>query len=199
MKLHTLNIKLISEMTKAINSYWYIITMNEVYPFVQEQLPYLVRTISIKPLLEIPTILCINKDLIKSSLENGNEVFYDDNGNVYWDSKPIHFNDSTMVRLYLNNYINLYNNFHPYITGYNNIDIKSDLEHILTLKAEDKNETLNIDNKYLMTLHKTMLPVNKSDEVRLSIYDNNNSYFTSNFLINKKKFIVDLVILFKKI
>ena len=74
--------------------------------------------------------------------------------------------------------------------------ITDNISTLFTLRKGDGCIYYKHHNKYFITLFSGLLPINKSDKIYLTIYQNNNNSFLSIFRINKKKFNVFVCILY---
>lgn len=72
-------------------------------------------------------------------------------------------------------------------------DIKADdsFNEIQNKKAADGMTLYKVNKKYILTLYKGLVPVNKSDRVALELYDIDNYSFLAKFIINKGKFTIN--------
>lgn len=71
-----------------------------------------------------------------------------------------------------------------------NLQNDEDFQRIINSPATKGNGFYKLDDKYVMSLHKGMLPLNKSDIVSVEIRDINSREFLATFDIVKKKNIV---------
>lgn len=71
-----------------------------------------------------------------------------------------------------------------------NLQNDEDFQRIINSPATKGNGFYKLDDKYIMSLHKGMLPLNKSDIVSVEIRDINSREFLATFDIVKKKNIV---------
>lgn len=88
----------------------------------------------------------------------------------------------------------LYNSILPFnILLYSDMNLRSNVlfEKYISSKV---NNILYIDNKYPISLFKGLLPVNKSDKIKLNIFSDTQETFIANFIIEKKDYIIDMYI-----
>lgn len=128
-----------------------------------------------------------NKDIVSALKDATSYTMYDDH---------ILFDNSILVPINNPNYIyNIIKNENTILEmktkgklSYTDNNIKNDknFQDILNLKSCN-GARMYIANNYKMYLFSRLLPINKSDNVELNIYDINNLYFMSHFTIKKKK------------
>ena len=103
------------------------------------------------------------------------------------------------------------NKINKFINSCNNIDstvyikeITNEIQELYSLRKTDGcfyyNTSVN-NNKYFMTLFYGLLPLNKADEVSLTIYDTGWIYndFVTHFVVDKKKFKVNVILCYLKV
>lgn len=124
----------------------------------------------------------MNKDSIVV-LDDWNNIYINNNLTVY-NNTNIYTNNKI-----LNNISNLQLNQPKLI-----IDNLRDSESFEYAINEYSNTLYNLQSRYIISLHKGLLPVNKSDNVSISIYDYDDTNFICKFSIDKKSFIINIVI-----
>lgn len=67
------------------------------------------------------------------------------------------------------------------------VDISDDMVQLINMKKDDGVYNYRYNDIYYMTLFKGIFPLNKSDKILLSIYDNNGPTYMAKFTIYKKK------------
>lgn len=124
---------------------------------------------------------------LESIMNKDSIVFLDNLGNIYINNNIVVFNiyrnDITMYSFLMN--INNMRNSIPMIT-INNIRDNEFFEHCITSTT---NVLFNVKDRYIITLFKGLLPINKSDKVTLNIYNSDEYSFICHFAIDKKSFI----------
>jgi len=75
---------------------------------------------------------------------------------------------------------------------YTNESLQEDdvFQSIISLKTSDGSTIYKIDYIYMMSVFKTLLPINKGDKVLLNIIDIGQERFLSNFTVVKKKNVI---------
>lgn len=88
---------------------------------------------------------------------------------------------------------NITNSYNPLLVE--NVRDIQDFENILAYKSADGIGIFRY-NHYVMTIYNNLLPIKKADKLDLVIYDLNNRSFLSNFLIKRKKQIIEVYIMY---
>lgn len=67
----------------------------------------------------------------------------------------------------------------------------NDFNEIIAKKAKYGASLLALNNKYVLSIYKGLVPVNKSDKLSLELFDINDTMFIARFAVNKRKFIIN--------
>lgn len=103
------------------------------------------------------------------------------------------FNYKSVILNNLSNIKNMQRNITPLEQE---CDITSELIDLFSLKKDSGCIYYPYKNKYFMTLFYGILPLNKSDKIFVTIYNNNSESFISIFKVRKKKFEVYVCVLY---
>lgn len=79
------------------------------------------------------------------------------------------------------------------IPDYRVDDLKANenFNNIQAQKAADGMSMLRLNKKYILSLYKGLLPVNKADKVSVELYDIDSYSFLAKFIIDKRKFVIN--------
>ena len=143
------------------------------------------------------TVYCYNKNELAKffkQYENPNIQIYLDSGILYGNNGNIY--PMIFQQRFAKKVIDKYHEIHIYramnIPSFYESDLRGNeiIEELIQMKKADGIIKYMPDEKHLMTLFSTMLPVNKSDGLKLEIYDFDNFSFLAVFTIIKKKYVI---------
>ena len=122
---------------------------------------------------------------VQVSLEHG--ILYGNNGAIY----PMIF-QQRFAKQVVDKYYTIHTKTVISIPSFYASDLRGDetIETLIQMKKSDGIVKYMPDDKHMMTLFSTMLPVNKSDGLKLEIYDVDEFSFIAKFTIIKKKYTI---------
>lgn len=204
--------KILADISRALNSRYIVLEGDSIFA-LDDFMGSNFRFTNLNPFADMYTNMSIidteelklfEKEMksIKYNIDlhlNENKIFTRDGSSININHRST-MNDAILNMLNISNTINSIRN--PNFIAHTDeaFHINPQYEEIKKLKADDGIGKIVIDNKYVMTLFSNLIRANKSDNVRLSIYDNMiDSTFLSEFIVVKKKFSVSNNIRYLKI
>jgi len=120
------------------------------------------------------------------------------------DTEITYFDISTFIRMqyqYTDVFNDLIHSAIRYIDNtisFSNEDLRKNdnFNEIMTMKAGDGIGLLKLSERYILTLYNGLLPINKSDKVKVYIRDIDDYRYLANFTIIKKKFSIDVYFMY---
>ena len=120
------------------------------------------------------------------------------------DTEITYFDISTFIRMqyqYTDVFNDLIHSAIRYIDNtisFSNEDLRKNdnFNEIMTMKAGDGIGLLKLSKRYILTLYNGLLPINKSDKVKVYIRDIDDYRYLANFTIIKKKFSIDVYFMY---
>lgn len=197
MNSFTLQIRELIEFAKVLKSEIVYIIGNMIYG-TDSSFTYL-KQVEYENVLGI-TLCYVQHDMNNFIKASTLDIVYE-NGILYSNVEQIDVTNP----VYANNMNNLFNavnmiSLNPVVYHMDNIRGTEDFEYGIALKSTQGIYMYKINEEYILSIFKNLLPINKKDSVSVTIRDIDNYRFISRFIISKpKKVTIQVDIVYLKI
>ena len=197
MNSFTLQIRELIEFAKVLKSEIIYIIGNMIYG-TDSNFTYL-KQVEYENVLEI-TLCYVQHDMNNFIKASTLDIVYE-NGMLYSNVEQIDVTNP----IYANNINKLFNavnmvSLNPIVYHMDNIRGIEDFEYGIALKSTQGIYMYKINEEYILSIFKNLLPINKKDSVSITIRDIDNYRFISRFIIFKpKKVTIQVDIVYLKI
>lgn len=185
MDSFTLQFRELVEMTKVLKSDIIYIFGNIIYG-TDSNFTYL-KQMTFDNVLGIS--ICYEQKLMNDFIKLCTDTIVLDNNVLLSNIERLYINNDAYIRniLELERKINEMVLVNTNTINVDNVRENSQFEHAISLKSAQGIGLYKINEEYILSIFKGLLPINKSDKVSLSIYDINDNRFLSRFIVSKPK------------
>lgn len=185
MNNFTLQFRDVVETAKSLKADIIYIKGNTIYG-VDDNFTYL-KQMTFDNILGLE--ICYNQKLMNDFMKVcTNDIVIQDNS-ILSNIETLYINNQNYIKniLTLNNKINniLLSNIN--IMNIDTVRGNEQFESAISLKTSQGIGLYKVNEQYIMSIFKGLLPINKPDKVSLSIYDVDNTRFLTRFVISKPK------------